>query len=231
MAKKKKLTKAEQIAKMSPEMFSKIKNDEAGRQQLISYLRTLNSGYNRRISSFRRNHLVSHAEISFEASFAKSPRKELVVKNLTRNQLLLEIARYSKFFNDKTSSVAGIKEVNKEQDKRIFGTDKRGRPLKTMTAEERTLYWTIYDEFKNMFPEWRGQPYSESIQTLLADVMFEQDFEGFKDLEDEDYTPFESMTLMEKLIKLEKDMRERQTILNLEDVPNVLSGKGPRFQE
>lgn len=223
MAKKKKLTKAEQIAKMSIEIFSKIKNDEAGRKDLIQYVRTLRSGYNRRVSSFKRKGLKSYAQMSLEKSVPNSIRNTPVNK-LTRNQLILEIARYSKFFNDATSSESGIKEINRQQDIRIFGKDKRGRPLKTMTQEEREKYWDLYEEFRNMFPQWRTQPFSESVQQLLADALFHEDL-------DEDSIPFESKTLMEKLNILEKNMRERQTILNLEDVPNVLSGKGPRFEE
>lgn len=208
----KKLTQAEKIAKISPEQLGYLKG-ESGKKKLISYLRTLRTGYNRRVGAFSRKGLTSYAQISLEKSSPASLRG-VQLNKLTRNQLIFEIVRYQKFFNDATSSEAGIKKVNREQDARIFGTDKRGRPLNTMSQEEREEYWDFYDEFKAQNKEWSGQPYSETIQQSLADLIFSEP--GFK-----------SLSLAEKL-KRAKHKFERDLIkTTVEDMPNVYSGRGP----
>lgn len=206
----KKLTKAEQIAKIPIEDIVKLGGKE-GRKQLEGYVRTLQSGYKRRVGSFVRQGLISYAQISLEASMPLSSRQ---IKDMSRNQLILEIARYQKFFNDKTSSIKGIMEVNKEQDIRIFGSDKKGRPRKTMTQEERTQYWSLYDEFLNQNPNASSKYGSESVQQQIAEAMFSQ-----------------QDSIGTNLVSFLDDVRERLSAKsqeeNLRSVPNVYSGRGP----
>ena len=214
MAKKRK-TKAEKIAERPMEYINKLSGQE-GRKELEGYVRQLRSSYKRRVGSFKRNGLVSYAQISFEDS--TPPGRKVQLTKMSRNQLLLEYYRYAKFFNDETSSIEGIKRVNRQQDERIFGVNSRGLPKTQMTPEERSRYWRLYDEFKNQFPQWASQPYSEDEQKVLAQAMFGDD-------------GFNKMTFVQKLERMEQLMQERQTLLNLEDVPNVLSGRGPRLKK
>lgn len=216
----KRITKAEQIAKKSPEEFGRL-SGKSGMKQLLSYARTLKSGYTRRVSSFNRKGLVSYAKISFENSYPKDA-KQVPLTKMTRNQLLLEIARYSKFFNDQTSSEAGIRRINREQDKRIFGTDSRGHPLRTMTAKEREDYWDFYDEFRNQNPEWSTQPFSESVQHLLGD-MFRLNLKGKLESGEEKY--FNQMSFTEKLeFAKQRFIKSRREEI-IEDTPNVYLGR------
>lgn len=210
MAKKKRLTKAEQIAKIPIERIVKLAGKE-GRKELEKYARTLISGYKRRVGAFIRHGLVSYAEISLEGSI---PYRQQPIKNMTRNQLIMEIARYQKFFNDETSSVEGIKRVNREQDIRIFGTDSRGRPIRTMTQEERTRYWALYDEYLNQNPNSTSKYGSESVQQTLADALFSGDRDT-------------GGTITEILNKVEQKLSEQLEAENVGSVPNVYSGRGP----
>lgn len=212
----KRITKAEKIAAMSPEELAKYKG-LSGDKQLRSYLSTLRAGYKRRVGSFSRKGLVSYAQISFEKS-APNNLKGVPLTKMNRNQLLLEIARYSKFFNDVTSTEKGIRETNYAQDRRIFGTDYKGRPLYTMTQKEREEYWDFYDEFKNQFPEWSTQPFSESVQQSLAEAIFED-------------PDFENATFTQKLRIAREHFELLQDKESMEDGPNVLSGRWTGFEK
>ncbi|MBD5232335.1 MAG: hypothetical protein HDS66_09350 [Bacteroidales bacterium] len=210
----KRVTKAEKIAKMSLESLGKL-SGESGKKQLLSYARTLKSGYTRRVGSFKRKGLVSHAQISFEKSYPTG--KQIPLNKMTRNQLLLEIARYSKFFNDQTSTEKGIRDINRQQDIRIFGANARGAPKMTMTSEEREAFWDFYEEFRNQYPEWSTQPFSESVQQNLADIMFKDPI-------------FESMTFINRLEYAKKRFLDSIQTENIEDSPNVLLGRGANLK-
>lgn len=211
---KKKKTKAEEIAD-TPRSYIDAILKEKDLKTLRGYVKILRSSYKRRVLSFRKNNLVSHAQIALEASIPKGV-KQKPIKDMSINQLILEFYRYSKFFKDKTSDTKGIIEVNRQQDARIFGTDSRGRPKRTMTNEERSEYWSAYEEFRNQYPEWSIAPYSEDVQQILADVFFTS--EGA-----------DRMTLLQKIQKAKDILEQRVKEYNLGDRPNVFSGSGPSF--
>lgn len=211
MAAKKKLTRAEQIANMSMEQVMKL-SGKGGRKKLESYVKSLKFGYKRRVQSFKKKGLVSYAQIAFEG--ALPPGKEVQLTKMTRNQLILEFARYSKFFQDVTSSEAGIKEVNRQQDVRIFGPDQKGNPKRTMTQKERERYWDLYEEYQNQQPTANSSYGSESIQQMLAEALF-----------DNGGTPGDN--LVDFLDRVEKRLAQKSREENLRSVPNVYSGRGP----
>lgn len=207
-----KLTQAEKISRIPIEEVSKL-GGSSGEAQLRKYVTTLMSGYKRRVQSFARKGLTSYAQISLESSIAipsRSPR------DMTRNQLLMEFARYSKFFNDVTSTESGIKEVNREQDARIFGVDKRGMPRKTLTQEERIKFWNLYDEFLNQNPNADYRYGSESVQQALADMMLQGE------------TNENNITLLLDSVAVKLEQKQRES--NVTILPNVYSGRGPTVQ-
>lgn len=210
-----KLTKAEQIAQIPWDTLSRIKDDEAGRKQLQGYLKTLRSGYSRRVAAFNRKNLFSYAQNSFESSLPEG-YKVPKISSLNRNKLLLEIARYVKFFNDVTSTEKGIKQVNTEQDARIFGTDAFGRPTQRMAQSEREEYWKLYQEFEKQFPIWVTQPYSDETQKYLAYAFFQDD-------------EFNKLSLAAKLEYLNNMIQEGRSIIDLEEYPNDYAGRGPNI--
>lgn len=165
----KKLTQAEMLSRLPYEEVMKLSGEE-GRKTLEGYLSTMRSSFKKRMNAINRSGEFSHAADSLIRWHKNIGQKPL--KKMTRNQLLLEFYIYSSFFNAQTSSVPGIKAVNKEQDKRIFGTDVEGNPLNHMTTKQRERYWKLYEEFNTQNPEGIGSYSSESIQQFIADAVF-----------------------------------------------------------
>lgn len=186
------------------------------RKTLENYVRTMRQGYKRRVQSFARKGLTSHAQIAFEGTIPD--KKPVQLTKMTRNQLILEFARYSKFFNDVTSSEAGIKKVNREQDIRIFGQDAKGRPRRTMTDNERQKFWSLYEEYENQHPTASSRYGSESIQQQIADALFDTQSVG-------------GDNLIDFLDRVENRLAQKTMEENLRSVPNVYSGRGTTFSE
>lgn len=211
---KRKQTQAEKIASIPIEQIIKMSGKE--RKTLEYYVRTLQQGYKRRVQSFARKGLTSHAQIALEGTIPD--KKQVQLTKMTRNQLILEFARYSKFFNDVTSSEAGIKKVNREQDIRIFGQDSKGRPRRTMTDTERQKFWSLYEEYENQHPAASSRYGSESIQQQIADALFDTQTIG-------------GDNLIDFLDRVENRLAQKTMEENLRSVPNVYSGRGTTFSE
>lgn len=201
-----KMTLAEKYAMMPPEQISKMGGPE-GRKQLEKILRTMRSGYSRRVSAFKRNDIVSYAQIAFEGAGGASKKP---IKKMSFNQIVHEISKYSSFFTSETSNVAGVKRVNREQDKRIFGEDARGRPVRTMTNEERDRYWSLYDEFKKQKKAEFYSSTSETVQQQLAEMSVDK-FPSLQEMFDE----------------MSKKLAEARDIASIEEWSDVYSGGGP----
>lgn len=209
-----KQTQAEKIASMPIENITRMSGKE--RKTLEKYVRTLRAGYKRRVQSFARKGLVSHAQIALEGTIPD--KKPVQLTKMTRNQLILEFARYAKFFNDVTSSEAGIKKVNREQDIRIFGQDAKGRPRRTMTDQERQKFWSLFEEYENQHPTATSRYGSESIQQKIADALF-------------DTQSINGENLVDFLDRVEQRLAQHSMEENLRSVPNVYSGRGTTFTE
>lgn len=199
------MTKSEKLARIPIE---KVMTKDTSIEDLRRMVRTLRTGYKRRVASFNRKDLVSYAQISLEGTISGSQNKPL--KNMTRNQLILEFSRYSKFFRDETSTQAGIRKVNLDQDRRVFGTNSSGKPLRTMSNEERARFWRLYDEYINQQPLATAKYGSESVQQQLADIMF---------------TEKQNRTIMEILNQVENDLQNTYLKQQGGSVPNVFSGR------
>lgn len=86
------------------------------------------------------------------------------------NRIRSELFHIQEFFNSKTADVKGAREVIREQDARIFGTNERGTPLKRMTIEERTKFWSVYEEYLKTYKNAEAKYGSERIQQFLGDL-------------------------------------------------------------
>lgn len=177
----KKPTKAEIYSKMSSEELSKLSD-----ATIRKFVRTMRSSYIRRAASLKKQGYYSFAAMKLENDFkqlAKRKNKgELPagykfrqsrenLKEMDRNKLLIEFFRYSEFFNSKTSTATGIKEIELEQDKRLFGVDVNGKPNKRMTSDERRLYWDVYNEFIRQNPGFKQLYSSEQVQEVFGDFV------------------------------------------------------------
>lgn len=209
---KRKQTQAEKIASIPIEDITKMSGKD--KKVLEKYVKTLRAGYKRRVQSFARKGLVSHAQIALEGTIPD--KKPVQLTEMTRNQLILEFARYAKFFSDVTSSEAGIRSVNRAQDIRLFGADSRGRPKYSMSQEERTRFWQLYEEYQNQNPSKFVNYGYNTVQQAITEMT----------LRGNELTSENIIVLMDKLDDiLEKGYFDE----NLRSVPNVYSGRGPTF--
>lgn len=207
-------TQAEKIASIPIETISKMGKQD--RLKLEGYIKALRKGFVRRVASIHKQNLVSHAEIAFLSGTRQLSLPDRL-EDFSRNQLIFEFARYSEFFKNKTSTVSGIKEVNKQQDSHIFGTDKRGNPKQTMNSQERMLYWIVYDEFLNQNPLATSKYSSESVQQILADVMFSKGNPTEYDVRS---------NFAELLNNVRTSLEADYMSQNIGSVPGVYSGRG-----
>lgn len=154
-------------------------------EQMRDALYKLRSAYTRRVKQFNQDGLFSYAQNRFEREFAVG-RKRVSSKKLTRAQAYVEVAGLIDFFNAKTSTLEGIRAVNYTQDKRVFGVDESGRPLRRMTNDERKVYWDLYDKYKesDRYKAHFHSYGSDFVQSKLADVMFTGNGSDFGDLTD-----------------------------------------------
>lgn len=165
-SRKKRLTKAEQIASMPIEDIIEAASG-GNRDVLEKYASTLKGGYTRRVNTFKKAGMFSYAQETYERG-GPPPSRKTPFKSMSYNQLIHEIARYQQFFNSQTASVQGIREVNQEQDARLFGVDENGNPKDTLSDDERILMWSLYMEFNNQFKTKFG---SNQTQRMLASMV------------------------------------------------------------
>lgn len=177
LRKPKKLTKAEKLAFTPIEEFARIKADSVGLKKMADVLRSLQLGFTRRAATFAKKGIFSQAvygmknftppQIGSVAKFMKNKKLNDFEK---RNIMLSEISKYQNFFMNKTSTLEGNAEVQRNQDIMVFGKDENGEPRYTMNALERETYWKVYNEYMNMYPTRERE--SNDVQRVIADALF-----------------------------------------------------------
>lgn len=103
------------------------------------------------------------------------------VSKISRNKAINEIARIQEFFNAKTSSVKGAREVMRQQDIRIYGKNELGNPVHRMTVEKRAKYWSVYDEFLSTYKNAEAIFGSDKIQQFLGERVTKKKGKFIKD--------------------------------------------------
>ena len=183
MAKKPRVRKYETIAAMPIEEIAKLKaKNPDDMKKFAQYINTLRRGYHLRLKEFEKADLYSYAGDAVEK---RSKLKDVPASQITkgkdlataRNALLAEFAKYQQFFEDKTSTIEGILEENREQDIRIFGKDEEGNPLGTLTKDQRIDFWSAYMEFQNDHANLvSSYEYSSRAIQMLREVLYENKF-------------------------------------------------------
>lgn len=163
MAKRKKLTIAERLENEPFENLIRGMDEKSLRKFISSARRS----HTIRLKEISKAGEVSQAQIQYDAR-----GKRLATSKMNWNQLVLELAKETTFFKAETASLEGIRRVNRDQDARIFGTDEKGDPVRTMSAEERKRYWELYEEFQRSKPV-SSRYGSSSEQRMLAEAMVE----------------------------------------------------------
>ena len=126
-----------------------------------------------------RDIIIEYDGLTYNLSRAADPRV------MSINAMLQELASYQTFFQSKSSTIKGIKEINRQQDKAIFGASSKGTPLYTMTEKERRYMWSVFDEFNNQeFAKVdRGIYGSDDVRRVVAEIIRETHATSQNDLD------------------------------------------------
>lgn len=149
---------------MTPEEVGKLSKPE-----MIKALRQLRQQYEKKIATLNKQDVYSPAAKKMESYYDELGKQPM--SKISRNRAMGEVFRLQEFFNSKTSTVTGAKEVMREQDARIYGVNKAGRVRHRMTNEERDRFWSVYTEFLNQKKTAYVEFTSGKIQQYLGDIL------------------------------------------------------------
>ena len=156
-----------QLKSMSETEMSKLSTKDGSAQEM---LRQFREKFRYRQKSFGRagknvySPALEKMEDYYDRNGERSPEK------MTVHQIRSELFHIQEFFKAKTGDVKGAREVMREQDIRIFGENSRGNPAKRMTIEERTKFWSVYEEFLKTYKNAEAIYGSEKIQQYLGSI-------------------------------------------------------------
>lgn len=216
----------DELALITPEEMSTW--DEL---KMATQLAKARKAFKTRLQSLERNELTSYAALQYYGEDAQTVSMRIrsgdfmfgdysdMDPRRRRNKEYQEMMRIQSFFQAKTSERKGIEKVNKEQDRRIFGVEKFGRPKYTMSRVERDEFWSLYREYQNVNPEdFFGQGQSEKIQMMLGEIWTRSDF-----------TPTDLADAMKKMkARFEGRLEPERTIHHGGRSGNVRRGRGNR---
>lgn len=163
-----KLTK-KKIVDTSPSNIGKMKNAELRR-----FLRAARQLFNTQQKTFKKYEktVYSPALDKMEDYYDSNGKKS--VSRMTTSQLRNEIFRLQEFFDSESSTVPGARKIATEQDRRIFGVDEKGNPVRRMTLQQRSDFWAAYQEFVSMQKEsYIRNMGSNTIQQYLGEMIIE----------------------------------------------------------
>lgn len=155
------------LKSMSETEISKLSTKDGSAQEM---LRQFREKFRYREKAFNRagknvySPALEKMEDYYDRNGERSPEK------MTVHQIRSELFHIQEFFKSKTGDVKGAREVMREQDIRIFGENARGNPVKRMTIEERTKFWSVYEEFLSTYKNAEAVYGSEKIQQYLGSL-------------------------------------------------------------
>lgn len=173
MPRKKKKTKTQQYIEMGWDEIVRFKaKSAADMKQLRNIVNALRREFNKRMGEFEEQGEYSYAGDKFQGT---GKTAAAIIKNMkpdaARNTLIQELASYKSFFDSRSSTLEGIREINREQDARIFGLNEFGQIKGTLTTDERKAYWALYSEFERSHGADIERQSSKRIQQVVADFM------------------------------------------------------------
>lgn len=172
-----KLTK-KSLLNLTPSEIGKMKNPEL--RAILRGARQLYTQQEKTLNRYSQT-VYSHAHELMQDYYEENGTKN--VSRMRQSELRGEIFRLQEFFDSQSATVPGARKIALEQDKRIFGETKTGRPKRRMSVEQRKKFWSAYDEYKNIHSEsYVRNMGSNTIQQMLAEiatesVSFNDDFE------------------------------------------------------
>ena len=185
------------LKSMSETEISRLSTKDGSAQEM---LRQFREKFRYREKAFNRagknvySPALEKMEDYYDRNGERSPEK------MTVHQIRSELFHIQEFFKSKTGDVKGAREVMREQDIRIFGENSRGNPVHRMTIEERTKFWSVYEEFLRTYKNAWSKYTSTRIQQYLGSLT----------IGDRKVSAFRkgSIGLMDQLSALDKMLRE-----------------------
>lgn len=150
-------------------------------------------------------------ESYYERNGVRSP------DSMNVNKIRSELFQIQDFFKAETADVKGARKVMRDQDARIFGTNEKGQPLKRMTIEERTKFWSVYEEFLKTYKNAESLYGSGKIQQYLGDLTLQ-------DRKKSGVFARGEISLMKQMSDLQRMLRENAGEYNA-DMRNVRQGR------
>ena len=203
-----------QLKKMSSSEISSLNTKDGSAQEM---LRQFREKFRFRMKAFDRagknvySPALEKMESYYDRNGVQSP------ESMNVNRIRSELFHIQEFFNSKTADVKGAREVMREQDARIFGTNERGTPIKRMTIEERTKFWSVYEEFLKTYKNAEALYGSDKIQQYLGDLTL-------KDRKKSGVLMRGALGLMRQMSDLQKLLRENVGEYHA-DMRNVRQGR------
>lgn len=200
------------LLKLTPSEIGKMKSPE-----LRELLRGVRNLFNHQEKTFKRYEKSVFSPALEKMRDFYEDRGKNAPSRINMNQMRNEIFKLQEFFEADTSTVPGARRVQAEQDRRIFGTDSRGRAKKRMTVEERTNFWTVFEEYKKMRPADVLEQ-SNIVQQAIGQILIENGKIDF------------NMETLQKLMDKVEEQRQRfnwEMDVSYEGTGSVFTGNRP----
>ena len=198
--------------KLDPSQIGKMKSPE-----LRELLRGARNLFNQQEKTFKRYEKSVFSPALDKMRDFYEDRGKNAPSRMNMNQMRNEVFKLQEFFDADTSTVPGARRVQAEQDRRIFGTDSRGRAKNRMTVEERTNFWTVFEEYKKMRPADVLEQ-SNIVQQAIGQILIENDKIDF------------NMETLQKLMDKVEGQRQRfnwEMDVSYEGTGSVFTGNRP----
>lgn len=210
------------LLNLQPSDISKMKNPELrallrGARQLYTQQENVLNRYSQQVYS----HAYELMKDYYEENGTKS------VSRMRQSELRGEIFRLQEFFDSQSATVPGARKIALEQDKRIFGETKTGKPKRRMSVEQRKNFWSAYDEYKNIHSEsYVRNMGSNTIQQMLAEIAIESaTFD--EDFDDGNWFTADMLADLDRRVQERKESEDWETSGYDNFDGNVHSGKRP----
>lgn len=198
--------------KLDPSQIGKLKAPE-----LRELLRGVRNLFTQQEKTFKRYEKTVFSPAMEKMNDFYEDRGKNAPSRMNMNQMRNEVFKLQEFFEAETSTVPGARRVQAEQDRRIFGTDSRGRAKNRMTVEERTDFWKVFEEYKKMRPADVLEQ-SNIVQQAIGQILIENDKIDF------------SMETLQKVMDRVEGQRQRfnwEMDVSYEGTGSVFTGNRP----
>lgn len=208
------------MARVTKRSFLKLDPSQIGRlkaPELRELLRGARNLFNQQEKTFKRYEKSVYSPALDKMKDFYEDRGKNAPSRMNMNQMRNEVFKLQEFFDSDTSTVPGARRVQAEQDRRIFGTDSRGRAKNRTTVEERTDFWKVFEEYKKMRPADVLEQ-SNIVQQAIGQILVENDKIDF------------NMETFQKLIDKVEGQRQRfnwEMDVSYEGTWSVFTGNRP----